>query len=114
MINYFGLDDAISVSSVAPKKDDAGWLFDGEYPNPYSSAKDLVELHQQAAPNYSGEVTAPILWDKKESKIISNDSASMAMDFATKWLPLEKTPYELVPAQFNPNGIIPAGPEISW
>ena len=103
VINYLGLEDAISISSVAPKRYDTRWLFDDEYPNPFSSASDLVELHQQAHPTYSGEVAVPILWDKKESKIVGNDSPTMAMDFATNWLPLAKTPYELVPAQMKEN-----------
>ena len=95
--NYLGLDDAISVSSLAPRRNDTRWLFNNEYPNPFNTAKDLVEFHQQACPDYSGEVAVPILWDKQDSKIVGNDSAGMAMDFATKWLPLAKKDHVLVP-----------------
>ena len=101
VINYLGLEDAVSISSVAPERDDTGWLFNEEYPNPYSNAKGLVELHQQACSSYSGKVTVPILWDKREGKVVGNDSATMAMDFATKWLPLAKTPCDLVPTQLK-------------
>ncbi len=101
VINYLGLEDAISVSSLAPRRNDTRWLFNDEYPNPFNTAKDLVEFHQQASPDYSGEVAVPILWDKKDGKIVGNDSPSMAMDFATKWLPLAKKSQELAPSHLK-------------
>jgi putative glutathione S-transferase len=97
VINYLGLQHAISVSSVAAKRDVGGWLFDGEHPDKVNAVSSLVALYQKAKPTYSGSVTVPVLWDKVQNRIISNDSSSMAMDLATKWLPLASNQIELVP-----------------
>lgn len=97
VINYLGLNDAISLSTVAAKRYAEGWLFDHDYPDPLMNASSLVSLYQSASPHYSGRVTVPILWDKQQGKIVGNDSAHMAMDFATNWLSLANNPVQLVP-----------------
>lgn len=97
VINLLGLDDVISTSSVAAKRYDGGWLFDNENPDDINGTQSLVELYQQANPNYSGRVTVPLLWDKHQNIIVGDDSSSMAMELATTWLPLAKNPIELVP-----------------
>ncbi|MEH6346707.1 MAG: glutathione S-transferase C-terminal domain-containing protein [Bermanella sp.] len=101
VINYLGLQDTISVSSVAPERYEDGWLFDAEYPDNVNGATSFVALHQKASPTYSGKATVPVLWDKQENTIVCNDSASLAMDFATNWLPLAKNQVELVPNQIK-------------
>lgn len=97
VINYLGLKHAISVSSVAAKRYSDGWLFDEDNPDEINGTQSLVELYQKANPTYSGRVTVPVLWDKYQSTINGDDSSSMAMDLATKWLPLAKNQIELVP-----------------
>lgn len=97
VINYLGLEDSISISSVAAKRYADGWLFDNENPDAINNTQNLVELYQHANENYSGRVTVPVLWDKHQNSIVGNDSSSMAMELATKWLPLAKNPVQLVP-----------------
>ncbi len=97
VISYLGLQDAISISSVAPERFEDGWLFDAEFPDPINDLNTFVALHQKANSNYSGKATVPVLWDKQKQTISCNDSASLAMDFATNWLPLAKNKIELVP-----------------
>jgi len=97
VINLLGLDHVISTSSVAAKRYDDGWLFDNENVDEINDTHRLVELYQKANSNYSGRVTVPLLWDKKENTIVGDDSSSMAIDLATNWLPLAKNPIELVP-----------------
>jgi len=97
VINYLGLEHAVSVSSVAAKRYSGGWLFDDNNPDEVNSTQTLVALYQKANPTYSGKVTVPILWDKQKNNIVGNDSADMAMEFATNWLPLAKNKVELVP-----------------
>ncbi|WP_261884186.1 glutathione S-transferase C-terminal domain-containing protein [Vibrio pelagius] len=97
VINYLGLNDAISVSSVAAKRYAEEWLFDNAHSDPLFDSKNLVELYQRANPHYTGRVTVPVLWDKQEHIIVGNDSAAIAMDLATKWLPLAKNKVQLVP-----------------
>jgi putative glutathione S-transferase len=37
----------------------------------------LYEIYLRADPNYSGRVTVPVLWDKKQQTIVSNESADI-------------------------------------
>lgn len=97
VISYLGLEEAISVSSVAAERGADSWLFDAEHPNKINNAQGLVELYQTANPIYSGSVTVPVLWDKQQETIVGNDSSSIAMDLATQWLPFASNPVELVP-----------------
>lgn len=101
VIKYLGLEHVISVSSVAAKRYLDGWLFDDEYPDEVNGTKSLVELYQKANPTYSGKVTVPVLWDKHENMIVGNDSASLAMDLATNWLPLAENQIDLVPEHLH-------------
>ena len=96
VINYLGLNNAISISSVAAKRYEDGWLFDNDYPDVLNKTPNLVALYQRSHPAYSGRVTVPVLWDKKQGKIVGNDSAYMATDFATNWLSLANNPIQLV------------------
>jgi len=97
VINLLGLDHVITTSSVAAKRYEDGWLFDDENADEINDTHSLVELYQKANFNYSGRVTVPVLWDKKENTIVGNDSSALAMTLATNWLPLAKNTIELVP-----------------
>jgi len=97
VVKLLGLEHLISVSSVAATRTEDGWVFDQEYPDDINHQQSLTSLYTQADATYSGRVSVPILWDKWQNTIVSNDSASMAMDLATKWLPLAKNTIELVP-----------------
>jgi glutathionyl-hydroquinone reductase len=74
------LDTVISVSVVEPFLYEQCWRF-GDYPgaqqDPLYSSKHLHELYTRAMPDYSGEVTVPILWDKKNHSIVNNESADI-------------------------------------
>ncbi|UTV30548.1 glutathione S-transferase C-terminal domain-containing protein [Photobacterium atrarenae] len=101
VIRYLGLDDAISVSSVAAERFESGWRFDTEHPDPLDDVSTLAERYLQAKPTYSGSVTVPVLWDKQAQTIRGNDSSALAVMLAKDWLPLAKHPAELVPAQLR-------------
>jgi putative glutathione S-transferase len=78
------LDELISVSVVSPDMLASGWEFDQ---NNYSTGDALFAsdyLHQVYTKNnssYSGRVTVPVLWDKKQNKIVSNESADIIRMF---------------------------------
>ncbi|MBW4964820.1 glutathione S-transferase family protein [Pseudoalteromonas sp. CR1] len=78
------LDELISVSVVSPDMLANGWEF---YQNNYSTGDALFAsdyLHQVYTKNnssYSGRVTVPVLWDKKQNKIVSNESADIIRMF---------------------------------
>ncbi|WP_342609155.1 glutathione S-transferase C-terminal domain-containing protein [Vibrio tritonius] len=99
VIKLLGLDDVISVSTVASVRHGEGWEFTDESPDPILNSNDLKSLYVHSNHTYSGRVTVPILWDKKENKIVSNDSAKLAYIFATQWQHLGNNPIELVPSK---------------
>jgi putative glutathione S-transferase len=80
-----GLTDLISVSVVHPDMLDKGWSFETD--DHGATGDDLYGLdyaHQvytKADPAYSGRVTVPILWDKQQETIVSNESSEIIRMF---------------------------------
>jgi len=67
--------------SVTPMKDDAekatrgGWIIPGR--DPVTDAADLYAVYEKAQPGYIGRCTAPVLFDKKTMKIVTNESSEI-------------------------------------
>ena len=80
------LEDLISVSVVDPLMLSNGWEFrnenDGTIDHLYGY-EALWQLYLKADPGYTGRVTVPVLWDKRESRIVSNESAEIIRMFNT-------------------------------
>lgn len=74
-----GLEAVIDVSMVAPRRTDAGWVFDSEtgYRDTLFGAAALHEVYTMGAPDYTGRVTVPLLWDRATGTAISNESADI-------------------------------------
>lgn len=74
------LEKAISVSIVHHLMLESGWTFLAEDGATGDTLYDLDFLHQiytKADPAYSGRVTVPVLWDRKEQTIVSNESSEI-------------------------------------
>jgi putative glutathione S-transferase len=74
------LEDVISVSVVHHFMGADGWTFKQDEAATGDDLYGLDFLHQvytKADPNYSGRVTVPVLWDRKEQTIVSNESAEI-------------------------------------
>jgi putative glutathione S-transferase len=75
-----GLDSLISISAVNSFMGDDGWTFDAApetIPDDVNHVQKLYELYTIADPKYSGRSTIPILWDKKQRTIVSNESSEI-------------------------------------
>ncbi|NHT76384.1 glutathione S-transferase family protein [Rhizobiaceae bacterium CRRU44] len=75
-----GLQDLISVSVVDYLMLAKGWEFKdgpGDTQDHLFGAKALSEIYVRADPKYSGRVTVPVLWDKTQNKLVSNESADI-------------------------------------
>lgn len=70
-----GLEDVLPVTVVEPFMGDEGWSF--AQPEPLFGARHLHEIYRRAAARYTGRVTVPVLWDKREGTIVSNESAEI-------------------------------------
>ncbi|WP_299335837.1 glutathione S-transferase family protein [Haloplanus sp.] len=69
-----GLDDAISLSLVQPERYDQGWEFSEATPDPLYGEEYLRDIYVRADPDYTGRVTVPVLWDRKQETIVNNES----------------------------------------
>lgn len=95
-INYMGLNDIISVSSVGVVRYDKGWEFNSEYSDEINNKSYLYEVFTKHKSDYSGGVVVPVLWDKKENKVVSTDSNHIATELATNWKDLAKNKTNLI------------------
>lgn len=79
-----GLDALIDVSVVSWLMRENGWTFDTENGSSGDALDDFAFLHQrytQDDSEYTGRVTVPLLWDKKQQRIVSNESAEIIRMF---------------------------------
>jgi putative glutathione S-transferase len=75
-----GLQDMIGLSVTHWLMLENGWTFapaPGVIPDTVNDARFLYELYAKSEPGYSGRVTVPVLWDKKTSRIVNNESADI-------------------------------------
>lgn len=78
------LEKIITVSIVDWFMGENGWTFlerDGATGDPINNTDYLWQVYVKANPNYTGRVTVPILWDKQEKTIVSNESADIIRIF---------------------------------
>ena len=79
-----GLEEMISVSAVHWFMADNGWTFqtgDGVVPDSVNGADYMYQVYTAAMPDYSGRVTVPVLWDKHNDTIVSNESPEIIRMF---------------------------------
>ncbi len=80
-----GLSDLIPVSVVHPDMMDKGWTFETD--DHGATGDDLYgldfahQIYTKADHGYSGRVTVPILWDKQQQTIVSNESSEIIRMF---------------------------------
>ena len=75
-----GLEKVISLSIVDPNMAENGWEFSDNEGCIIDSVNHCNYLHQVytlADPHYTGRVTVPVLWDKKNKTIVCNESAEI-------------------------------------
>ena len=78
-----GLEDVISVSYAGPTIGENGW----EFAEPQDAGPAVApiryqwELYVASDPHYSGKVSVPVLWDRKEGRIVNNESADIIRMF---------------------------------
>lgn len=79
-----GLEEMISVSVVHWYMADNGWTFqagEGVVPDSVNNADYMHQVYTTAMPDYSGRVTVPVLWDKENHTIVSNESPELIRMF---------------------------------
>ncbi len=82
-----GLEDKISVSIVHWLMAERGWSFAkgrGVIPDHVNGAEYLHQIYTMSNSHYTGRATVPVLWDKQQGAIVSNESSEIVrmMNFA--------------------------------
>jgi putative glutathione S-transferase len=80
-----GLEDHIGVSVVHPLMLGEGWIFQSDFDGATGDrvmGKDFLrDVYVAANPRATGRVTVPVLWDKAQGTIVSNESAEIIRMF---------------------------------
>ncbi|MGX8012498.1 glutathione S-transferase family protein [Mesorhizobium sp. ORM8.1] len=78
------LETVISVSVVHHFLGENGWTFkveDGATGDTLYGLDFLHQIYTKADPSYSGRVTVPVLWDKRQKTIVNNESSEIIRMF---------------------------------
>ncbi|MEE9389178.1 MAG: glutathione S-transferase family protein [Paracoccaceae bacterium] len=95
-----GLDKMISISVVHWFMADQGWTFqagDGTVPDTVNGSKLMHQVYTAARSDYSGRVTVPVLWDKKNNTIVTNESSEIIRMFNSAFDGIGATPGDYYP-----------------
>ncbi len=98
------LEDLISVSVVDYLMLENGWEFrkrDGATGDDLFGADYLYQVYLKADPHYSGRVTVPVLWDKQQNTIVSNESAEIIRMMNSAFDELTGSDLDLYPAELR-------------
>ncbi|MDC0658812.1 glutathione S-transferase family protein [Leisingera sp. SS27] len=80
-----GLAEHISVSVVHPDMLGEGWTFEtddhGATGDGLFGSSHMHQIYTRANAEYTGRVTVPVLWDKAQNTIVSNESAEIIRMF---------------------------------
>ncbi|GAB4101998.1 glutathione S-transferase C-terminal domain-containing protein [Micromonospora taraxaci] len=100
-----GLDDAISLGTVDPIRDERGWAFalDPDGFDPVLGVSFLSEAYLATDPDYTGRVTVPALVDTLTGRVVTNDYPQLTLDFSTEWRSLHRAGApDLYPEELRP------------
>jgi len=99
-----GLEKIISVSIVHPLMPSESWMF-AEYPGAtedhVNGAKYLYENYLIADAHFDGQVTVPVLWDKKRRTIVNNESSEIIRMFNSAFDAYANAAIDFYPASLS-------------
>ena len=71
-----GLEDVVGMTVVDPIRDERGWAFragPGSSKDPVNGFEFLSEAYRATEPDYEARFTVPVLWDRRQGRVVSND-----------------------------------------
>ena len=102
MRNLKGLGGMIGLSVVHRLLGEDGWSFrdgPGVVPDTVNGAALLRDVYVLADPVCTSRVTVPVLWDKRERAIVSNESSEIIRMFNTAFDAVGAAPGDYYPAE---------------
>ncbi|RME97251.1 MAG: glutathione S-transferase family protein [Alphaproteobacteria bacterium] len=101
-----GLEDMISADVVHYHMGEEGWVFDpsaeSATPDRVNGTSKLYEIYLLADPHYTGRVTVPVLWDRKQRTIVNNESSEIIRMFNSAFDGLGARPGDYYPEALRP------------
>ncbi len=95
-----GLNPLISCSITHWEMLEQGWNFaagPGVVSDPIHHAHAMHEIYRHADPHYTGRVTVPVLWDRKQATIVNNESSEILRIFNNAFDQLGALPGDYYP-----------------
>lgn len=77
------LEDVVSIS-IAARRTSQSWIFDNEsheFCDSVLGSDYLHEIYTASDPHFTGRVTVPVLWDKKQGTMVSTESSEILRMF---------------------------------
>jgi putative glutathione S-transferase len=71
------LEDVLPMTVVDPVRDDRGWRFTAEHPDPVNGFAFLQQAYELTDPGFADRVTVPVLFDTEANRIVNNESAEI-------------------------------------
>jgi glutathionyl-hydroquinone reductase len=72
-----GLEEVLPMTVVDPIRDERGWRFDPQRPDPVNGFAFLQEAYELTDPEFADRVTVPVLFDTRRNRIVNNESAEI-------------------------------------
>ena len=98
-----GLENIVSISLAdLPRKQ--SWTYSkgiGRDLQPIDGAFELHQAYTSASPSYTGRVTVPVLWDKKQWTIVNNESSQIIRMLNSAFDEWGDTSVDLYPAHLR-------------
>jgi putative glutathione S-transferase len=97
----FGLEEVIGLSAVDPLMLERGWTFGrsgADRRDPLYGAEFLHQIYTRAAPDFTGHVTVPTLWDRERETIVNNESSEIMRMLANAFEPWAERAHDYYPA----------------
>jgi putative glutathione S-transferase len=76
-----GLEELVPMTVLDPIRDDRGWRFLPDAPDPVRGFRFLSEAYELTNPFADQRVSVPVLWDVEEGRILNNESADIIRMF---------------------------------
>jgi glutathionyl-hydroquinone reductase len=83
--SLLGLEDVISYSVVDPVRDDRGWAFTADYPDPVNGFEFLSQAYLATDPEFGARFTVPAIWDRQTGRLVTNNFPDITIDFETQF-----------------------------
>lgn len=99
------LSEHVSMSLVHPRMLERGWEFIPTHPSfrdPFNYCRSLYEVYLLADPFFTGRVTVPVLWDKKQHEIVNNESSEIIRMLNSAFTNIEPDTVDYYPIALRP------------